>query len=145
MAKGFSANMSEGSFTKAINKISKLANEKSKEIDMELGAYMESLATSAKQKAPVDTGRLRSSINVKKVQPFSYELRADTNYAAYVEFGTGDFYKKYQGRLTNFWRDLASKYYKNGKGTTRPQPFFYPTVRELRPKFLVRLKDTLKS
>lgn len=144
MAKGFSANMSEGSFTKAINKISKLANEKSKEIDMEMFDYVQSLATMAKQKAPGD-GRLRAAITGKKVQPFSYELRADTNYAAYVEFGTGDFYKKYQGRLTNFWRDLASKYYKNGKGTTRPQPFFYPTVRELRPKFLVRLKDILKS
>jgi len=142
MAKFFSANMSEGSFTKAINKISKLANQKSEEIDMEMFAYVQDLATMAKSKAP---GGLSQSIVGVKKEKFYYELQANTNYAAYVEFGTGDFYKKYKSNLTKFWRDLAFKYYKNGKGTTRPQPFFYPTVVELRPKFLTRLKNILKK
>lgn len=143
MAKGFSLNMSEGSFTKAITKISKLANEKSKEIDMELGAYLEDLATMAKQKAPGPD--LRSSINVKKIDLFIYELRADKNYAAYVEFGTGKRFLEYKGALTKFWTKLAYEYYVNGLGTTRPQPYFFPTVMTLRPKFLQRLKDILKS
>lgn len=142
MAKGFSANMSEGSFTKAITKISKLANEKSKEIDMELGAYVEDLATMAKGRAP---GKISQRIVGVKIAPFSYELQANTNYAAYVEFGTGKYFLEYKGVLTKFWNKLAYQYYVDGSGTTRPQPFFFPTVMELRPKFLKRLKDILKK
>ena len=142
MAKGFSANMSEGSFTKAITKISKLANEKSKEIDMELGAYVEDLATMARQKAP---GKLSQRIAAVKVRPFSYELQANTNYAAYVEFGTGKYFLEYKGVLTKFWNKLAYGFYVNGKGTTRPQPFFFPTVMTLRPIFLEKLKNLLKK
>jgi len=42
----------------------------------------------AARKAPVDTGRLKNSINLRKIGRMSWQLRAGTNYAAAVEFGT---------------------------------------------------------
>lgn len=42
---------------------------------------------SAKSMCPVDTGALRSSISVH-TEENSAEISADTDYAAYVEFGT---------------------------------------------------------
>ena len=42
----------------------------------------------AARKAPVDTGRLKNSINLRRIGTMSWQLRAGTEYAASVEFGT---------------------------------------------------------
>jgi phage gpG-like protein len=41
------------------------------------------------RRAPIDTGRLRGQITVTRIRPMDYAIMANTNYAAYVEFGTG--------------------------------------------------------
>ena len=38
---------------------------------------------------PVDTGRMRQSIQKRKIGTFEYEVYADTNYSAFIHEGTG--------------------------------------------------------
>lgn len=40
------------------------------------------------QAVPVDTGRLRQSINVQKIGEGHYRVGTNVNYAPFVEFGT---------------------------------------------------------
>ena len=102
---------------------------------------MEQEATAA---APVDTGELKSSINWKEVGKLSYELRADTNYAAYVEFGTGKqtIIKNYD----QFWQSIGEKFW-----TRRPNegikatPFFYPTVNKNIAKLKTKISKILSK
>ena len=72
------------------------------DIDMAavFGAAGEAVADAARELCPVDTGRLRDSIAVS-ADNNGAEISADTDYAAYVEFGT--------------WKSAA-------------QPFFVPAL-----------------
>lgn len=140
---GFNININESTFKNCLNRLKILENDIAKEVDMELASSVEKMATLAKQKAPVDTGRLRSSINVDKMSLLRYRLIANTNYAAYVEFGTGDRYKTYQSNLDDEWRKIAKIHYVNGKGITRPQPFFYPSVKQEKPFLFKRIQSII--
>lgn len=42
----------------------------------------------AKQRAPVDTGALKNSIQARQVAPFNWEVGVGVAYGPYVEFGT---------------------------------------------------------
>ena len=44
--------------------------------------------TFARRRAPVDTGRLKGSINVRQVSPLEFTIGTNVAYAAHVEFGT---------------------------------------------------------
>ena len=111
------------------------------EIDAEMGASVETMATDAKRLLPAQYGALRSSISARKIADFKYMLSANKDYAPYVEFGTGDYAAKYVPSLEKEWQDLASQYYKNGKGTTDKSPYFYPSV----TKGYKKLFETIKS
>ena len=66
--------------------------------------------TIAKVHAPVDTGRLRSSVT-KVISPDFKSAKIGTNveYAPYVEFGTGIYAENGKGRKTR-WRTPVVKY-----------------------------------
>jgi hypothetical protein len=131
---GFNVNINEGRFREMLNEYKKTVNEVSSMIDQEIAAHGELMATSAKNMCAVDTGRLRSSISLKKEQFLSYELVAQTDYAAYVEFGTG------KGFVPNGepWDDIASKY--QGKGIKEvnllPRPYMRPSILAYTPSLI---------
>jgi len=131
-------------FNKYIKNLENKIGNKIEEADVEFAAGMRDMERVAKQKAPVDDGSLRLSIGVIKDRPLSYILRANARYAAYVEFGTGKYAKRYVNGLEEYWRILAKKYYKNGKGKTDKHPFFYPAVMETLPTIYRRIKAVLK-
>jgi|LakMenEpi03Aug12_release.lakeMendotaPanAssembly.Ray.scaffolds.fasta_scaffold1436843_1 HK97 gp10 family phage protein len=131
-------------FNKYIKNLEKRIGNKIEQADAEFEAGMTDMERIAKQKAPADKGYLRASIKAVKEKPLTYILRANTRYAAYVEFGTGKYAKSYVQGLEEYWKKLASKYYKNGKGKTDRQPFFYPTVMETLPTIYRRIKEVLK-
>ena len=56
--------------------------------DREAGLKAQLLRTKAVNNCPVDTGRLRQSIGVRKIAPGHYRVGTNVNYAPYVEFGT---------------------------------------------------------
>jgi hypothetical protein len=124
----------------ALNKLKQLKNDLAKEVDMEIGAAAEDIATLARNKAPEF---IAGGISVEKLSFLRYSINSNFQYSAYYEFGTGDFYKKYQGRLTNEWREIAKKYYVNGLGTTKQQPFLFPSVKQVQPKLYKKLYNLI--
>lgn len=111
-----------------------------KEVDNEMAASVELMATNAKQLFP--SGRtgvkgqtqmyaeIRASIRSEKKIPFKYELiagKGNDPMPAYIEFGTGRYFPKYPGKEKE-WQALAKEYYVNGRGWMTPSPYFYPSV-----------------
>ena len=69
--------------------LKKASKEILKEVDGAMEASVKRMEVAAKAAVPKETGRLHNSIAGNKKGEFQYELVADVDYAAYVEFGTG--------------------------------------------------------
>lgn len=143
MARGFTINVNENAFKDMLNQYKNTVNEVSAQMDQEIAAHGELMATSAKNMCPVDTGRLRSSISLKKEQFMSYELVAQTDYAAYVEFGTG----KYFVSNGEPWDSVASKY--KGRGLKQvnllSRPYMRPSILAYMPSLTKAIMDLIKQ
>lgn len=143
MAKGISINI------KGLNEtLSKLKDTKdivAKEIDFAIAANVETMATKAKQSVPVDTGRLKNSISVLKNSLFNYTLVAQADYAAYVEFGTGNLFVQLPEQ---YWNDLADQF--KAKPRKRlvnlmPRPYLRPSVLSTYPQMIEDINQVLKQ
>jgi HK97 gp10 family phage protein len=100
----------------------------------------------AKKKAPVDDGRLRSSIHM---QPFrgGYEIDVGTNvhYAVYQEYGTGIYAVKGNGRKTPWaYVDPKTKKLVWTRGN-KPHPFLNPAFEKEKPDFIPDLKKAMRG
>jgi hypothetical protein len=115
------------------------------QIDNEMAAAVENMATSAKQNLSADYGALRASISARKLSNYNYLLSANKDYAPYIEFGTGIYAASYLNSKEKEWQDLARQYYVNGKGTTPSQPYFYPAVKQWTASLLNRIKTILNK
>lgn len=151
MAKGFNIEVSDKAFNNILKKYKNRVDALSYEIDVEMEASVRDMVTMAQQKAPVDNdivnstkGRLRSSISMKKLQPYEYELIAQTKYAAYHEFGTGANYVVPEYKE---WQELAAQF--KGRGIKQvniiPRPFMRPAILTYWPKFKERVIQILKD
>lgn len=119
------------------------SDDRLKEVDMEMAAGTEMMATVAKGIFSADNPEIRASIRAIKMRPFVYELAAgygDDPMAAYIEFGTGKYFPQYPGKEAA-WQALAKEYYVNGRGWMRPAPYFYPSVMS----GLVSLQSNIKQ
>lgn len=128
---------------KTISQLRSAADKRLNEVDMEMAAGTEMMATVAKRIFSADNPEIRASIRSNKVRPFVYELAAgygDDPMAAYIEFGTGKYFPQYPGKEAQ-WQALAREYYVNGKGWMRPAPYFYPSVMS----GLVSLQSNIKQ
>ena len=140
MSRGFTIELD--GLQETLTKLSKEVNDRSKKIDDELGASVELMARSAKRMAPVDTGRLRASISPSRVAFLSWEIVAQTNYAAYVEFGTG--------RLVDVPKGLEA-YAMQFKGKGKRQvniparPYLYPSVMAYKVKLSQRITEIIRN
>ena len=116
------------------------ADARLKEIDMEMAAGVEQMATTAKSIFPSGNPlikgqrtvytKIRATIRSKKNFTYNYSLiagRREDPMAAYIEFGTGKYFPQYPGKEAE-WQALAREYYVNGEGMMRPSPYFYPSV-----------------
>jgi len=83
----------------------------------------------AKDKCPVDTGRLRGSITVEVAEesPTRMSVAVGTNvdYAADIEYGTGIHAENGQGRKTPWTYKGADGHFRRTSGNV-PQPFLRP-------------------
>ena len=88
----------------------------------------------AKKDAPVDTGKLRQSINVEPFEDDGLTGKVSAGgaiapYAPYIEFGTGG-----KVGIPKGWEEVAAKF----KGTTgrkismKPQPYLIPNFTKVR-------------
>lgn len=70
-------------------KLAQFGEEAERMIDIDTKNTAEDIAEGAKQKVPVNFGKLKQSINVKKEEHLFYTVNVNEKYGAYVEFGTG--------------------------------------------------------
>jgi HK97 gp10 family phage protein len=149
MSKPLYVKVNDTYFNKALNKLKALEDDFATEVDDEMAAAALDIVTLAKKNAPVDTGRMRAAISSNKLSLLRQQIRVDTNYAAYVEFGTGGEYLKIAPNLPNEWKNIAKTHFVNGRGKTVAQPYLYPAVKavlkKLKDKFKLRLKALLKK
>ena len=110
--------------------------------DVETKDSANEIEKNAKLLVPADTGRLRGSITIQKIQDAAYRIYTSVKYAPYVEFGTG--------RLTevpNELQSLASKF--RGKGIREvnlpARPFMYPSFIKEKPLYIKKLEKALKN
>jgi hypothetical protein len=116
------------------------------EIDHEMNASVELMATNAKAAFELDLPEIRNSIRSKRNAVLNYSLIAgvgNSPLAAYIEFGTGRYFNLYPGKEKE-WQDLARNYYKNGKGVTRPHPYLYPAFKSGMVSLVSNIKQVIK-
>ena len=91
----------------------------------------------ARRRAPVDTGRLRSSI-VSRAEgggrSLGYVVGSNVNYAAAVEFGTAPHVIKPRYKQALYWPGAAHPVASVNHPGTKAQPFLRPAI-ELTPIF----------
>lgn len=104
------------------------------------------IQTAARKRSPVDTGRLRSSINLKILDDgYAAEVAAEVFYAAFVEFGTSPHFPP-PNALAGWARrhGMKGKEFVIARGISRKgtpaQPFLFPSFEEERNKFVERLR-----
>lgn len=95
----------------------------------------------AKKATPVDTGNLRNSISHKATEDAAY-IGTNTEYAPYVEFGTG---KYYPGGRPDSW------VYQDDKGNwhrtegSKAQPFIKPAVADHAQQYRGIIESEMKK
>lgn len=91
----------------------------------------------ARRRAPVDTGRLRSSI-VSRTEgggrQVGYVVGSNVNYAAAVEYGTAPHVIKPRYKQALYWPGAAHPVAQVNHPGTKAQPFLRPAI-ELTPIF----------
>jgi hypothetical protein len=116
------------------------------EIDREVNASVELMATNAKSAFELNLPEIRNSIRAKKNAFLYYSLiagRSNSPLAAYIEFGTGRYFSSYIGKEKE-WQDLARNYYKNGKGKTPSHPYLYPSFKSGLVSLISNIKQVIK-
>lgn len=109
-----------------ILKIDKLEDELS--LDEPLQEACAVVEAAAKEKCPVDDGTLRASISSMVVGNVGY-VGTNVEYAPYVEYGTGIYAVKGDGRKTPwvYCDDKGNFHYTVGQ---HPQPYLEPALME---------------
>ena len=103
-----------------------------------LGKACAVVETSAKQKAPKDTGALARSIT-SKIEDTEGIIFTPLEYAPYVEYGTGLFAEE-GGRSTPWiYKDDKGEWHKTSG--QKPHPFMRPALEENREKIINILKE----
>jgi HK97 gp10 family phage protein len=136
MAKGFRISF-EG-LEQTIRELKSTVSDIEEKVDFAIGVNVEAMATEAKNRAPVEDGRLRNSISASKDAKFKYELVAGVYYAPYIEFGTGKYAATYVQGIDPEWSKLALQFYVNGMGKIPAQPYLYPAYKRIFP---IMVKD----
>lgn len=115
----------EESLKKLKSDYEKAANE----VDAEIAATCENILTAAKSNLPAQFGQLKGSLRILEKKKFSYTIGSRLNYAAYIEFGTGPYAKKYVPSLEKEWQDYAKKFKQPTDGNSPHHAYFYPAIR----------------
>ena len=128
---------------KLLKDIKELPKEIQEEVLDEIREVGHQIGQKAKQRAPKDMSRLAMSTGAIDT-PDGVEVFSSTNYAAFVEFGTGTFATKHLSTMPAEVGKYAMQFYVNGKGRMPARPFFFNSFFEEKPKLIARIKEVLK-
>ena len=96
----------------------------------------------AKLKCPSKTGELRSSI-AAEAHDFEGQVGTPLQYGVYVEYGTGLFAAKGNGRKEVPWHYQDAKGQWHSTSGQPPQPFLIPAFNENRKEIIEMIKEGL--
>lgn len=111
-----------------------------KELNAEMEVSCDEIANNAAAAAPVDDSNLWKTIIPDKVKDLVFNVEARANYAAYVEFGTGDGADIPTGLET-----YAQQFYVNGKGHMPARPYLFPAYEAEKVNLIRNIKNILKD
>ena len=97
----------------------------------------------AKLEAPVDDGRLRSSIHAVIQGRFSAKVEVGVDYGPYLEFGTGQHVEIPKG-LEAYAQQFKGSQPAPGGGI-EPQPYLFPAVFAEEPEFKAKIAKALNN
>ena len=119
--------------------LNKVKSNITREIERTTSASLLRIGSDAKRKAPVDTGRLRSSITHRQ-NGTDGEVSTNVKYAPYIEFGTGNLVS-----VPDELKEIAMEF--KGRGLRQvnlpARPFLYPALVKERPNYIRNLKSVL--
>ena len=131
-------------------KLKALGGDVDKAVEQGLMQGAKAVQAVAKQLCPVDTGQLRNSIATEKEDRMAVSIGTITEYAVYVEFGTGS-----KGDPSVYHTSKEKWVYRDDKGrffTTSgqtPQPFLTPALRlsenTVRKRFETAIKKAIRE
>jgi HK97 gp10 family phage protein len=132
---------------KGMDKLQKAIDSKNKAlitgVDNEMKATVMEINAKQISRAPIDTGKLRQSIDWKKEANLTYTLLTQgmgAKYAPYVEFGTGGMVEIPKGLESE-----AAQFKGRGirKVNMKAQPFFFSPFFEEKNNLLKRIQKLL--
>lgn len=132
---------------KGMDKLQKAIESKNKAlitgVDNEMKATVVEINSKQVSRAPIDTGKLRQSIDWKKEANLNYTLLTQgmgAKYAPYVEFGTGGMVEIPKGLESE-----AAQFKGRGirKVNMKAQPFFFSPFFEEKNNLLKRIQKLL--
>ena len=129
----------------AIAKLNKNAALEIAKIDSIMQDKIKEAEQAAKANLPAQYGELKASISSNKIKELNYQLRADKDYAAYVEFGTGRFAADYVISLEPEWEKLAATFIETREGKMEEEPYFYPAVQDMWKSMLEEIKKATNA
>ena len=142
MAGGVTIDFSQ--FEPVLKKFETLSQSLQDEFDAEFEEMAREYAAVAKSAAPADTGRLRGSINFGSLGgKMNYEVFAQTNYAAYQEWGTINYVSVPPDLV-----EVAIKYKGRGirkRGGVKAKHYFFRHRGELNLRLLERLDNIIEQ
>ena len=123
--------------------LSKLGADVDKKVALITRSNAQEIVVDARQRAPIDLGKLRQGINSEKDKnTFNYKIFAREKYSAYMEFGTGGMVK-----VPSELKEIAIQF--KGKGVKeinlQPRPYLYPAFVKGRQQYLEDLKALLDN
>ena len=140
MAKAFTFQF-EG-LDKALSKLKDLPQDIKEEVVEEIKDTGRLVIAKAKSRAPINKSPLRQRTDLRELPTGDgVELFSATDYAAFVEFGTGGLVDVPKG-LESYAMQFKGKGIK--QINLRPRPFFFNSFFEEKPKLLQRIKNVLK-
>lgn len=129
----------------AVSKLNKNANLAVSKIDSIMDHRVKEAAQDAISNLDAQYGDLKASIGSEKISVLKYKLKAEKDYAAYVEFGTGKWAAAYVNSIEPEWKQLASKFKINGLGTMPEKPYLYPAVQKMWKNMLEEIKKATNA
>lgn len=128
------------------NGLDKITDQVKQIINDELYGFALETVSDAKQNVnsngTIDNGFLINSI-ASNVYPdqLSVEIIVAAYYAAFIEFGTGQFAAAYVSALPIEIQEYAMTFFVNGKGRLPARPFLFPALEAN----IIKLKEHLKT
>jgi hypothetical protein len=127
-----------------LSKLDQTQREIIEELDAELDATAEEVATAAKSDVPKDMGPLAMSISVNRDTVLTKSIVATKGYAPFIEFGTGPFAAEYLATQPEELQRYAQQFYINGKGRLPAHPFIWPNLMAAKGRLKTRIENVMK-